>query len=117
MLRDLYQYYLNKEEPTKSCLLALRDYILNFNSAITEAWKYRMPFFCVNGKMYCYLWTDKQSGLPYIGFVEGRNMDHPLLELGDRKRMKILRIDPTQDLPIETISQLLDMSLSFYKIE
>lgn len=117
MLRGLDQYYLSKEEPTKSCLQALRDYIITYNASITEAWKYRMPFFCVKGKMFCYLWTDKKTGLPYIGFVEGRNMDHPLLELGDRKRMKILRIDPTQDLPIETINQLLDMALSFYKTD
>lgn len=117
MLRDLDLYFLSKEEPVKSCLQALRDYILSYNYSITEAWKYRMPFFTVKGKMFCYLWTDKKTGLPYIGFVEGRNMEHPLLELGDRKRMKILRIDPTQDLPIETISELLDMALSYYKID
>lgn len=117
MLRDLDQYYLNQEEPTKSCLQALRDYILSFNEQITEAWKYRMPFFVVKGKMFCYLWTDKKTGLPYIGFAEGRNMRHPLLELGDRKRMKIFRVDPTQDLPVETINELLEMALSFYKID
>ena len=114
MLRDLDKYYLNKEEPTKSCLQALRDYILNFDSSITEAWKYRMPFFCVNRKMFCYLWTDKKTGLPYIGFVEGRNINHPLLEQGSRKRMKILRIDPTADLPIETINKVLKEALLLY---
>jgi len=114
MLRDLDQYYLNKEEPTKSCLQALRDHILNLNSSITETWKYRMPFFCVNGKMFCYLWTDKKSGEPYIGFAEGRNIDHPMLELGDRKRMKILRINPTKDLPIETIDEIMNRALLLY---
>ena len=114
MLRDLDQYYLSKEEPAKSCLQALRDYILNVNSSITEAWKYRMPFFCVNGKMFCYLWVDKKTGLPYIGFVEGRNIGHPLLEQGSRKRMRILRIDPTKDLPIETISEIMKQALLLY---
>lgn len=117
MLRGLDQYYLDKEEPTQSCLQALRDYILNYNTVLTEAYKYRMPFFLVKGKMFCYLWTDKKTGLPYIGFVEGRNMDHPSLELGDRKRMKIFRIDPTKDLPLKTINELLDLSLSLYKID
>ncbi len=114
MLRDIDHYYLNKEEPTKSCLQALRDYILNSTNLLTEAWKYRMPFFCINGKMFCYLWTDKKTGWPYIGFVEGRNIDHPSLELGDRKRMKILRINPTQDLPTKTINEILDEALLLY---
>jgi uncharacterized protein DUF1801 len=114
VLRDLDQYYLNKEEPTKSCLQALRDYILNYNESIAEAWKYRMPFFIVKGKMFCYLWTDKKTGLPYMGFVEGSNMDHPLLEQGNRKRMKILRIDPTQDLPIETIDKIMQAAIGLY---
>ena len=114
MLRDIDHYYLTKEEPTKSCLQALRDHILNFNNSITEAWKYRMPFFCINGKMFCYLWTDKKSGEPYIGFAEGRYIDHPMLELGDRKRMKILRIDPMKDLPIEPIDEILGKAILLY---
>lgn len=114
MLRDLDKYYLNKEEPTQSCLQALRAYIIAYNNLITEAWKYRMPFFIVKGKMFCYLWTDKKTGLPYIGFAEGRNIDHPLLEQGDRKRMKILRIDPTQDLPVKTIDEILAVAINLF---
>lgn len=117
MLRALDEYFLNLEEPNKSCLQALRDHILDFDSNISESWKYRLPFFLYKRKMFCYFWSDRKTGLPYIGFVEGINLDHPLLELGDRKRMKILRIDPTKDLPLEIINVLLDMALSFYKTD
>ena len=113
-MRELDLYYLQKEEPVKSCLLFLRQHILDFDKDITEAWKYRMPFFCYKGKMFCYLWTHKKNGLPYIGIVEGRKMDHPDLIQEDRARMKILLIDPNADLPIDTINTILKTALSFY---
>lgn len=114
-MREFDNYYLQKEEPVKSCLLFLREHILNFDQNITETWKYRMPFFCYNGKMFCYLWIHKKNGLPYIGFVEGKKLDHPLLIIEDRARMKILLLDPAVDLPVETINDILKTAITFYK--
>lgn len=114
MLRDIDNYYLQKDEPVKSCLLFLREYILNYDKNITEAWKYRMPFFCYKEKMFCYLWVHKKNGLPYIGIVEGKRIDHPDLIIEDRARMKIMLLDPTADLPIETISAILQIAIGFY---
>lgn len=50
MLRDIDNWYLNKEEPNRSCLQALRTWVLHFDENITEAWKYRMPFSVLKGK-------------------------------------------------------------------
>ena len=113
-MRDIDNYYLQKEEPIKSCLLFLRNHILESDKNITEAWKYRMPFFCYKGKMFCYLWVHKKNGLPYIGIVEGRKIDHPQLIIEERARMKILLLDPTADLPIQTIDEILKIALTFY---
>ena len=66
------QFYLEKEEPYKSCLLALRTIILSTGEGITETKKYGMPCFCFQGKAFCYLWTDKITNEPYILFVEGK---------------------------------------------
>src|ERR1700749_1692192 len=106
-MRDIDLYYLQKEEPVKGCLLFLRQHILDFDKGITEAWKYRMPFFCYKGKMFCYLWVHKKNGLPYIGIVEGKKIDHPDLILENRSRMTIFLIDPNKDLPIDEISAIL----------
>ncbi|HMH20831.1 MAG TPA: DUF1801 domain-containing protein [Puia sp.] len=114
MLREIDHYFLNKEEPAKSCLLALRKLILNYNDEITEAWKYRMPFYCYKGKMFCYLWADKKTHQPYLGIVEGNKIDHPLLIAEKRARMKILLIDPEKDLPIKLISGILSRVLKLY---
>ena len=115
MINDINDYYLNIKEPAKSCLLALRTIILKKDKNVSETQKYGMPCFCYKRKMFCYLWTDKKTDEPYILFVEGRHLDHPKLETGDRSRMKIFRIDPGKDLPIRTIELLLNKALKLYK--
>jgi hypothetical protein len=113
-LRDIDNYFLQKEEPVKGCLLFLREYILNYDKNITEAWKYRMPFYCYKGKMFCYIWTHKKNGSPYIGIVEGKKIEHTALIIEDRARMKIMLLDPTADLPMDTIDNILKIAISLY---
>jgi hypothetical protein len=100
-------FYLNKEEPVKGCLFALRQIILEQNTHMTETRKYGMPCFCYQKKIICYLWTDKKTGEPYILIADGQKIDHPALETGDRSRMKILRVNPAIDIQIETIDSIL----------
>jgi hypothetical protein len=114
MLNALNHYYFDKEEPLKSYLLALRTWILKFDSNLEEAWKYGMPFFCYKGKMLCYLWIHKKTGQPYIGIVEGKKIDHPALILEKRARMKIMMLDPEKDIPVKTISTILKQASKFY---
>jgi hypothetical protein len=38
-----------------------------------------------------------------------------MLEAGDRKRMKILRVDPNADLQVTVITSILDAALDLYK--
>jgi len=113
-MHDLDNFYLDQEEPNKSCLLALREMILAQDKRITAAWKYGMPFFCYHGKMFCYLWVHKKWKQPYLGLVEGKQLDHPLLLQEKRSRMKILLIDPKEDLPVEMISSLLKQAIDLY---
>lgn len=115
LLSDIDAFYHYKEEPAKSCLIAMREYILQFDGHITEAWKYRMPFFCYKDRMFCYLWVDKKTHQPYIGIVEGRQIDHPLLVKDDRARMKILLLDPEKPLPLKTIGDILNQALKLYE--
>lgn len=111
----LESFYLNKEEPNKGCLLALRDIILKQDIEVSETLKYGMPCFCFKGKMFCYLWVDKKTNEPYMLFVEGGYLDHPLLEVGTRARMKIFRINSMDDLPVATIEDLLNQALDLYR--
>jgi len=115
MLRAIDNYFLEKEEPIKSYLQALRKIILAHDINLTEAWKYSMPFYCYKGKMFCYLWTHKKFKQPYIGFVEGNKINHPLLIQEKRSRMKIMLLDPAKDIPIKTIRTILQDLTVYYR--
>lgn len=112
---ELDNFYLNKQEPNKSCLLTLRTIILNIDKNISETRKYGMPCFIYKKKMCCYLWVDIKTEEPYILFVEGKHLNHPKLEAGKRAKMKIFRIHPTKDIPINTIELLLNKAIDLYK--
>ncbi|WKN41037.1 DUF1801 domain-containing protein [Tunicatimonas pelagia] len=107
--------FLSKKEPNKSCLLALRDIILEQDEDITETRKWGMPCFCYKKKMFCYLWTGKKNHELYILLVEGKHLNHPQLEKGNRTRMKILRVNPCEDIDIATIANILQQALDLYR--
>lgn len=115
MLREIDQYFLAKEEPVKSYLIFLREHILKQDKNITETWKYKMPVYCYNGKMFCYLWVHKKLLVPYIGIVEGKKINHPDLIIEKRARMKILLLDPQKDIPLRKINSILKDVLRLYK--
>lgn len=115
MIREIDRYYYSKEEPVQSCLLALRNIILEHDSEVSETRKWSMPCFTYKKKMFCFLWTDKKTGEPYLLMVEGNSLNHPKLEKGERLRMKILRIRPAEDIPITTIHSILDDALDLEK--
>jgi hypothetical protein len=114
-MKQLDNFYLNQEEPIRGLLLALRDTILLQDIDITNEWKYRMPFFCYKGKMFCYIWIHKKHNQPYIGIVEGKRFNEPFLIQDKRSRMKIMVLDPSQDLPIQTIESIIKKAIDFYK--
>lgn len=111
MKDKLDHYYFSKEEPLRSCLLALRDIILATDSDINEALKWHIPCFSYKNRMFCFLNIEKRSQLPYFLFVNGNAMNHPALEQGDRKQMKIFRVKPEEDIPIELIQELLNNAI------
>lgn len=114
-MKNSYTIYENWEEPIKSCILAMRQLVLAADNNITETVKYGMPCFCYGKKHFCYLWTDKHSERPYLLIVEGKLLSHPELVHGDRKRMKTFTVDPNQDIPIDTINDILQEGLSLYR--
>jgi hypothetical protein len=115
MLRPIDNYFLQKEEPGKSCLQFLREYILKLDDNITETWRYGMPFYNYNGKRFCYLWTHKQLHWPYIGIVDGYKINHPDLIQENRVRMKILLIDPAKNIPVKKINVILKEAIVLCK--
>jgi hypothetical protein len=115
MHNEFENFFLQFDEPVSSCFLALKSIILMQDKSITTAWKYRMPFFYLNGKMFCYIRLDKKTQKPYLGLVEGGKIEHPKLIKGDRSRMKIMLFDANEDLPIDDLNFVLKEAMKFYK--
>lgn len=111
----LENFYLKQPEPIRSCYLALRTLILNQDSNITNEWKYGSSFFYYKGKMFCYLWYHKKYEKPYLSFVEGNRFDEPFLLQEKRSRMKIMLLDPIQDLPLADLNYMLEKALNLYR--
>ena len=115
MLSQTDQFYLEKKEPNKSCLLAMRQIISNHDDNITETIKWGIPCFQYKSKIFCFLAIDRKKNEPYMLMAEGKSLKHPKLEKGNRKRMKILRINPTKDIPIDTIQLILNEAVRVIK--
>jgi len=114
MLNEINNFYLKQSEPNRSCFMALRKKILSLNSDITEEWKYKLPFFCFKKKMFCYLWQDKKTREPYVGIVRSKDINHPKLFIGSRKKMKIYQVNPNEDIEIEELLEILNEALTYY---
>ena len=116
-MRDIDNYYFQKKEPAKSCLIALREIILNYDTRITEAWYYRTPFFCFEGERFCYLWMyKKKSSQPYLSFLRPYLIEHEALISEEDKRYKKIYFNPELDLPIETIQDILKLAIAACKM-
>lgn len=116
MQEELDHFYLNKEEPAKSCLLALRDLILRYNPDLKPVWRYRLPCFMLKGQIFCYLWVERKSQHPYIAIGKGTQINHPDLIQGNRTFVKLLMIDPNKDIPIDTIHFIFDEAMKLYDL-
>jgi len=74
-----------------------------------------MPFFYYKEQRFCYLWIHKKYQKPYIGIVDGKLIDHPDLIMEKRARMKILLVNPDENIPVRKITKLLSDVLALYK--
>ena len=75
-----------------------------------------MPCFFFGKNASCYLWIDQKTAKPYLLLVAGNLMDHPSLESGDRKQIKILKVDPNAALPKKLIESLLKDGLDLVRM-
>ncbi|NAS29569.1 DUF1801 domain-containing protein [Flavobacteriaceae bacterium R38] len=113
-MREIDNFYLDKKEPVKSCLLTLKIIIQNYNKDFEPQWKYRLPCFMYKNQIFCYLWIDKRTQFPYIAIGKGVKIEHPDLIQGNRTFVKLLMIDPNKDIPLEKIHTIFDMAMKLY---
>jgi len=105
--KTLEEYYLSKPEPYQSCLLALRNIILNNNPAILHVRKYQIPFFTYKDKKLGYLWLNGKKLV--LGFCMDRNLQLNINpDVKPKDKYESIQIDPNADLPVDLILQKLN---------
>lgn len=114
MLREIDTFYLEQNEPNRSFMLGLRDFILHYHKDITEEWKWKLPFFYYKGKPFCYVWKVQKTQQPYLCIVKSDLFEHPQLIQGNRKKMKALYFDTSKDIPINLVDEVLQLAMQYY---
>lgn len=110
-MTELEQFYEKQPAELREVYLALKKLILSQDHDITPEWRYKLPFFYYKGKMLCYFWFHKKLKQPYISFMDANLLLDQRLLMEDRKRAGILLINTQEDLPVETISEIVDNAM------
>jgi len=104
-------FFATLEEPHKSCLLFLHDFILRHSNEISFSWKFNTPFYYYRNKWLCYISYDKKTKEIYIAFVDGQKIIHKNLVSEGRKKMKIIYIKPSEDIPVTDLRNILNSAI------
>jgi hypothetical protein len=107
MLQKANNPFANLPEPDRSCLLYLREFILDFSSDISESWKFNTPFYYYKGKWLCFISYDKKTSVIYVSMVNGYKITHPKLLSEGRKKMKIFYVDAEKDTDVKSLKAIL----------
>lgn len=113
-MNDLEHFFDKLEEPNKSVFLFLKDYIKNYHPEIELYKKWGLPYLYFKKKPLCYIWKDKKTNEPYLGFAKGSKLSHPALVAGDRTLIKIFPINPNKDIDIPTLTEILEEAFLLY---
>lgn len=103
MLNQIDNYFFTLPEPEQSCLLFIRQFILDTHQGISEHWHYNTPFYYYRGHWMCYISYNKKSGITYLAFIHGRHLEHKKLLSEGRKQVKVFYLDTAADLDIKSL--------------
>lgn len=100
-------YILNQEEPFRSILLELQAFIEHHLPQADLKYKYRLPFYYLKGKPFCYLNTTREY--VDLGLCHGAHLTVHLdqLESKGRKLMKSLRYATLESIDHAVLKEVL----------
>jgi hypothetical protein len=99
-------YFLSLPEPEQSALLFLHQFLIK-DSGLECQRKFNTPFYYHNGKWFCFISYDPKKRSIYISFVKGNKVSHPKLFSEGRKRMKIYKVDPDEDIHTKELQNII----------
>lgn len=113
-MNNIDDFFEKLEEPNRGVFLFLKNFILNYHPEIQLFYKWKLPYLYYKNKPLCYIWKDKVTNIPYLGFARGNKLNHNALISGNRTTIKILPVKPLEDINTHQISEILDEALQLY---
>ncbi|WP_411031277.1 DUF1801 domain-containing protein [Spongiimicrobium sp. 3-5] len=113
-------YILNQPEPYRGILLHLQSVIEQTVPEVDLKYKYKIPFYYINGKPFCYL--NKAKDYVDLGFWHASHLTVHLehMTAAGRKVMRSLRYKTLEEIDHQILSDILKDAYSvrekkFYK--
>ncbi|MFD0860694.1 DUF1801 domain-containing protein [Sungkyunkwania multivorans] len=102
-------YILEQREPFKGILLHLQVIIENTIPELVLKYKYKIPFYYLNDKPFCYLNVPKNKSYVDVGFWSSVHLSVHLDEMvtEGRKMMRSLRYGTVEDIDQEILVAVL----------
>jgi hypothetical protein len=102
-------YILNQQEPFKTILLHLQILIENAFPEVDLKFKWKIPFYYLNNKPFCYVNTSKNKGYVDVAFWVSAHLTkyNELLISENRKVVKSLRYYKLEDINEEILRSVL----------
>ncbi|SHG05073.1 protein of unknown function (DU1801) [Arenibacter palladensis] len=101
------EYILNQSEPYRGILLYLQAFIEGTIPGVELKFKYKIPFYYINGKPYCYL--NQSKDYVDLGFWNAAHLTVHLEHMNTegRKMMKSLRYKSLEDIDTTVLKEIL----------
>jgi hypothetical protein len=99
-MKPAEEYILKQEEPFKSILLQLQILIEHHFPEVELQFKWKIPFYVLNGSPFCYLNPSKKKGYVDVGFYGDNKLKkhNDLIITEGRKVVRSLRYFTTNDI-------------------
>ena len=101
------EYILNQDEPFKSIFLYLQTVIEKTIPGLELKFKYKIPFYYLEGRPYCYL--NQSKDYVDLGFWNATHLTVHLeyMETAGRKMMRSLRYKTLEDVDLKVLKEVL----------
>ena len=108
-MKPAEEYILNQPEPYKSILMHLQVLIENNFPEVDLQFKWKIPFYCLDGNPFCYLNPSKKKGYVDVGFYGEKKLSkyNEFLISEGRKVVRSLRYTTLDEIDSEVLIYVL----------
>tara|TARA_R110001592_G_scaffold89356_2_gene262786 strand:+ start:2308 stop:2655 length:348 start_codon:yes stop_codon:yes gene_type:complete len=115
-LKPTEQYIINQPEPYRAILMHLQVIVENVIPEAELKYKYKIPFYYIYGKPFCYFNASHKRHYVDVGFVKGQQIqihkDHLITE--NRKKMVSLRYISLESIDDSVLIDVLNSAKNLY---